>query len=152
MRDLQSVQPRPRPGNCAPRKHNNPIGDAQRDIGILFDHDTGNARLPEAPDDQPSRRRRFSVQGPGSARRTARARAEPSNARAMATICISPPDKVSASRAIRYLSGVKISVTSPRDHPRNVVRFSPNDRFFATVSVGQRRRSSGTQPMPAHAI
>ncbi len=45
-----------------------------------------------------------------------------------------------------------MSVTSPIDQPRNAVRFWPSDRFLATVSVGHRRRSSGTQPMPERAI
>jgi len=77
---------------------------------------------------------------------------EPSSARPMATICISPPDKVSASRLIRYLSGEKISVTSLSVQARNGERLAPSDKFFATVKVGHSRRSSGTQPMPAQAM
>ena len=38
------------------------------------------------------------------------------------------------------------------DQARNRVRFRAMPRLRATVSVGQSRRSSGTQPMPARAI
>src|SRR3990167_9573797 len=77
---------------------------------------------------------------------------EPSSARPIATICISPPESVSASRAIRYFSAEKISVTSDIDQARKRVVLMPSARFLATVRVGQRRRSSGTQPIPARAV
>ena len=50
---------------------------------------------------------------------------EPSSARAIATICISPPDRVSHSRAIRYSSGEKISqasLTRPGAEARALLR------------------------------
>src|SRR3990167_7631270 len=77
---------------------------------------------------------------------------EPSSALPIATICISPPESVSASRAIRYFSAEKISVTSDIDQARKRVVLMPSARFLATVRVGQRRRSSGTQPIPARAV
>ena len=76
----------------------------------------------------------------------------PTRARAIATICISPPDRFSHSRSIRYSSGEKISQVSLTVQLRNRVRFCAMPRLRATESVGHSRRSSGTQPMPPRAI
>ena len=72
----------------------------------------------------------------------------PTSARAIATICISPPDRFSHSRCIRYSSALKISKHSLSRQARNVVFLRAIERLRATVSVGKMRRSSGTQPMP----
>ena len=49
------------------------------------------------------------ARGPGSARRTARGRARRAARAQIATICISPPERFSHSRCIRYSSGEKMS-------------------------------------------
>ena len=71
----------------------------------------------------------------------------------MATICISPPDRFSHSRCIRYSSAEKISKHSFSRPARESASSCARWRGCARrVSVGKMRRSSGTQPMPRRAI
>ena len=77
---------------------------------------------------------------------------EPRRAREIATICISPPERFSASRCIRSSIGEKMPKASLRLPGPEARALLGDGEFFATVSVGQSRRSSGTQPMPARAI
>ena len=77
---------------------------------------------------------------------------EPSKARAIATICISPPERFSHSRCSRYSSGLKMSNISPSCQLRKRVFLHAMDRLRSTVSVGKIRRSSGTHPTPARVI
>ena len=78
---------------------------------------------------------------------------EPSSAREIATICISPPDRFSHSRCMRYSSALKISKHSfSRPGAEARALLARSTRLRSTVSVGKMRRSSGTQPMPRRAI
>ncbi len=73
-------------------------------------------------------------------------------AREIATICISPPDRFSQSRSIRYSSAENSPKQSPSDHALKRLGFRPSARLVRTLSEGKIRRFSGTQPMPRRAI
>src|SRR5206468_2537829 len=72
-------------------------------------------------------------------------------ARAIASICCWPPESEPASWRLRSASTGKISNEKARFLPmsgRAGLRKAPSSRFSSTLSLGNRRRPSGTMATP----
>ena len=90
----------------------------------------------------------------GSSTSITRGRA--TRARAMASICCSPPESCRPRWPIRSRQAGKLSKTSSTRaafcSPRRSTPTQPRRRFSSTVRFGSTRRSSGTQAMPRRTI
>ena len=121
------------PGDPAAIDDGGMVGDRQRDLGVLLNHQRGNSPVPQLPDRRQHVTDDFRRQA--LARLVEQIVSTPARGRAIATICISPPDRFSHSRSIKYSSGEKISQASLIVQLRNRVRFCAMPRLRATESV-----------------